>query len=245
MPVIGWMLDGEIVTFEEAERFAERYGDWRGWTPFALEAMRKQVARIDGLWISPSQALECPRLRILKPVVPYYVNPEYTWAALVGSAVHARILVGEGVELPLSADLDVGDESIPVMGTCDYFRDGVLYDVKVTSRLVSEAKLEHVFQVNVYKWLLEQNGYEVRAARIWYVTPYQRGVKRRLIEAELMPRDEVEAWLREIAEPLVAFRRTGALPPCRCESTQFYYPHPCHVEGAEKHAEEYYAQRVR
>jgi hypothetical protein len=135
MPVIGWMLDGEIVTFEEAERFAERYGDWRGWTPFALEAMRKQVARTDGLWISPSQALECPRLRILKPAVPYYVNPEYTWAALVGSAVHARILVGEGVELPLSADLDVGDESIPVMGTCDYFRDGVLYDVKVTSRL--------------------------------------------------------------------------------------------------------------
>ena len=245
MPVVGWVSDGELVPFAEAERVAERFGDWRGWTLFALQAMREQVARVDGLWVSPSQALECPRLRILKPVVPYYVNPDYTWAALVGSAVHARILVGEGVELELSAELDVGEHVIPVKGRCDYYRDGVIYDVKVTSRLVQEVKLEHVFQVNVYKWLLEENGYAVDAARIWYVSPYQRGVKRRVVEVELFPHEEVEDWLRDVAAPLVRFRETGELPPCRCENTSFFYPHPCHVEGVERLAQEHHSAGLR
>jgi len=199
--------------------------------------------RTDGLWVSPSQALECPRLRILKPVVPYYVRIDYTWAALLGSALHAAVLRGETTELFLEGEVRVDGIPVPVKGTCDYYdaETGTVYDIKLTSRFRDLPKLEHVFQVNVYRWLLETNGYPVSALKIWYVTPYRDGaVKRELVTVERFPREEVEAWLAEVARPLVVFQDRGELPACRCQYRGSLEPHPCQVEGAEHEAWRYY-----
>ena len=249
MPAVGWWLgDEELVSFEEARRVAEVEGAFEGWILPVLVAMERQAKQERGLWVSPSQALVCPRLRVLQLTEPYYVRPEWVWAAMNGSAIHQRVAeVGVGVlegylyELPLASKVRVRlggvEVDFPVRGTVDLYipREARLVDVKTTSRSVevsrgSEVKtLEHELQVNVYAWLLREEGYPVERAELWYVQPGLRKgkVQRQLVAVELLPHEEVEELLAAIAEPLARYAEEGVLPECRCSQRPFVYPDLC------------------
>jgi CRISPR/Cas system-associated exonuclease Cas4 (RecB family) len=251
MPAVGWWLsEGSLVSFEEAREVAAREGEFAGWILPILVAMEEQAKRLKGLWVSPSQALVCPRLRVLQLTEPYYVKPEWVWAAMNGSAIHhwmAEVGALEGYlyEIPLSASVRVplgGSEvDFPVQGTADLYipAEARLVDVKTTSRRlwgstgsgqrVEPKTLEHELQVNIYAWLLRENGYAVERAELWYAQPGLRGgrVERQLVPVELLPHEEVGELLVAIASPLARYLAEGVLPECRCIQRPFVYPDLC------------------
>ncbi|MCX2726028.1 PD-(D/E)XK nuclease family protein [Thermomicrobium sp. 4228-Ro] len=243
MPAVGWWLgEGELVPFEEAREVAAREGMFEGWILPVLVAMEEQAKQERGLWVSPSQALVCPRLRVLQLAEPYYVKPEWVWAAMNGSAIHRRIAeVGVGAlegylhELPLAAtvrvSVGIGEVDFPVQGTADLYIPGEarLIDVKTTSKRVQASSAEHELQVNIYAWLLRENGYPVERAELWYAQPGLRNgrVQRQLVPVELLPQEEVTELLVAIAEPLARYVEEGVLPDCRCVQRPFVYPDLC------------------
>ncbi len=246
MPAVGWWLgEDETVSFQEAREVAEREGEFAGWILPILVAMEAQARQERGLWVSPSQALVCPRLRVLQLTEPYYVRPEWVWAAMNGSAIHQRMAeVGEGVlegylhELPLASSVRVRVSGVevdfPVRGTVDLYipREARLVDVKTTSKLAARGAvkvLEHELQVNIYTWLLRENRYPVERAELWYVQPGLRNgrVQRQLVPVELLPHEEVGELLVAIAEPLARYAEEGVLPECRCVQRPFVYPDLC------------------
>lgn len=240
MPAVGWWLGGdETVSFEEARAIALRYGDFRGWIYPVLVALEHEVTRVYGLWLSPSQALVCPRMRVLQILEPYYVRLDWSWAALGGSLIHRRLaeMEYEGAlqELHLESAIAVPVNGtpvpLPVQGTADLYLPGErrLVDIKTTSRVPSTPRLEHEMQVNIYAWLLRENGYEVEEAQLWYVSQglKESRVQRKLVEVELLPHEEVESLLVALGEPLARYRETGELPPCTCNGRSFVYPHLC------------------
>jgi len=247
MPAVGWWLGEDVtISFAEAREQAMREGEFAGWILPILVAMEEQATRQRGLWVSPSQALVCPRLRVLQLEKPYYVRPEWVWAAMNGTAIHhwmAEVGALEGCfhELPLAARLTVRlgkrDVEFPVQGTADLYipAEARLVDVKTTSRRLwgSSSKvpraLEHEFQVNIYAWLLRESGYPVERAELWYAQPGLRNgrVERQLVVVELLPHEEVGELLVAIAEPLVRYLEEGRLPECRCQERPFIYPDLC------------------
>jgi CRISPR/Cas system-associated exonuclease Cas4 (RecB family) len=253
MPAVGWWLgEGELVSFEDAREVAAREGVFEGWILPILVAMEEQAKQERGLWVSPSQALVCPRLRVLQLSEPYYVRPEWVWAAMNGSAIHRWIAeVGVGAlegylhELQLAATVRVrvsgGEVDFPVQGTADLYIPGEarLVDVKTTSKRVQASSatshrfvaktLEHELQVNIYAWLLRENGYPVERAELWYAQPGLRNgrVQRQLVPVELLPHEEVAELLVAIAEPLARYVEEGVLPECRCTQKSFVYPELC------------------
>jgi CRISPR/Cas system-associated exonuclease Cas4 (RecB family) len=245
MPAVGWWLgEDEVISFEEAREVAIREGEFAGWILPVLVAMEEQAKRIRGLWVAPSQALVCPRLRVLQLSEPYYVRPEWVWAAMNGSAIHrwvAEVGALEGClhELELAAVVRVGlgegEVDFPVQGTADLYipREARLLDVKTTSRWMGASSapklLEHELQVNIYAWLLRENGYPVERAELWYAQPGIRNgrVERRLVPVELLPHEEVGELLVAIAEPLGRYVAEGVLPDCRCIQRPFVYPDLC------------------
>jgi CRISPR/Cas system-associated exonuclease Cas4 (RecB family) len=183
-------------------------------------------------------------LRVLQLSEPYYVKPEWVWAAMNGSAIHrwvAEVGALEGClhELEVAAQVRVrlgeGEVDFPVQGTADLYipREARLVDVKTTSRWVGASRapklLEHELQVNIYAWLLRESGYPVERAELWYAQPglHKGRVERRLVPVELLPHEEVGALLVAIAEPLARYVTEGALPDCRCTRRPFVYPDLC------------------
>lgn len=240
VPAVGWWLDdGELVSFADAREKALREGSFRGWILPVLVAMEEQVREERGLWVSPSQALVCPRLRVLQLTEPYYVRPEWVWAAMSGSAIHRRLadvrLEGALQEIPLRGSVEVrldGKEvAFPVQGTADLYLPGErrLIDIKTTGKRILEPLAEHELQVNIYAWLLRENGYPVEHAELWYVQQGLRNgrVQRRLVRVEILPHEEVTALLEAIAEPLARYVEEGVLPGCRCTQKAFVYPELC------------------
>jgi CRISPR/Cas system-associated exonuclease Cas4 (RecB family) len=253
MPAVGWWLgEDEVVSFEEAREVAVRRGDFEGWILPVLVAMEEQAKQERGLWVSPSQALVCPRLRVLQLSEPYYVRPEWVWAAMNGSAIHrwiaevgGRALDGYLHEVPLAAAVRLrvkgAEVEFPVKGTADLYvpSEARLVDVKTTSkRLWTQSgmnkwleprRVEHELQVNIYAWLLREQGYPVETAQLWYVQPGLPSgrVERQVVPVELLPHEEVEELLVAIAEPLAWYAAEGVLPECRCKERPFVYPDLC------------------
>lgn len=247
MPAVGWWLwDGSTIRFEEAREEAEREGHFAGVPYPVLLALEEQHRRVDGAWLSPSGALECPRLRLRKRGHDYFVRLDWSWAAMVGTAVHNRIAAVLGDQehvlseqkLRTEVPVLVGSVSVPVLveGTVDCFfpSRGLLIDFKTTSRSYAEPPLEHVIQVNLYRFLLEQNGYRVREARLWYAIPgLQSGRLRSVLHpVPLFPEQELLVMVHELAEPYARYLALGEEPACRCMGRSMVYPNLCEVEDA-------------
>lgn len=235
MPQVGWLIDGERYPTEQPLALAEEQGHFHGFPPAAWRGLIAKGRRTDGWWLSPSAAAGCPRFRILAMSEPYWLVPEKQWAALGGTAWHGlfeRYAAGES-ELHLRLDLQVplGEQTVPfeLRGTLDAY-DPVhrrLLDYKNTEKFkYREAggkwvnkvfpAPEHVVQANLYRLLLEQNGYPVEQAQIAY---FQSGVDpaRRVVEVPLWRLEDAYLEAVEQAMPLVLARAQGILPPCRCK----------------------------
>lgn len=235
MPHIGYVVDGETYTFDQAIELAKRSGSFNNFPIAALHALR-DTREDGGKFLSPSQANGCHRQAILKGEEDYYLNPEQQWAAFVGTAVHKRLETeDEYTEMFLSMDLWVPvtdpsgtewDIELKLQGTVDSYDPELrtILDYKTVSeyrkydpRLKrgadrTAADDDHVLQVNLYRMLLEVNGYPVDAAGIFYIQTYKEA-KRNIFDVPLWDLDDTLELAVRLAEPLARYELLGELPP--------------------------------
>lgn len=188
--------------------------------------------RSDGLWLSPSSAASCPRRRILSRSDDYYEPLDWSWAPGVGTAIHewiARASTSDRIEQSLETTIYVPVEAtgtiVPVTlrGTPDDYHDGLLTDYKTVSDFVrynpQTKKREHrtfpepshELQVNLYRLLLERNGYPVERARIFYIKTTKDATRKNVL-VPLWDLEDVYLTAVELATPLATYHETGVLP---------------------------------
>lgn len=224
---------GQRYTLDEALEIAEREGTFYGWVPAALRAMEN--SRVDGDWLSPSQADNCARQRVLKATHDYYLDPDKQYLPFLGTAVHLLLAESEKdvdyvlTEQHLSAVVNVmvDGEVLPVTvaGTADRIDTkhkrltdykGVAsfryYDKKLGRQVNREMPSpSHEVQANIYKWLAEQNGYEIDTVDIWYIR-LERSGTRRLVEVEIWAPEDAGLMVADYAQT-IARQSEGELPP--------------------------------
>ena len=230
MPHCGWLVDDQRYTFEEALSIARTTGSFDGFPPSALLALR-QTREDGGGHLSPSGADRCHRQSILKAEHPYWLNPEKQWAAFVGAAVHKQLETEDAhTEMFLSMDIDVpvGERLVAVTlkGTTDAYDPELrrITDYKTVSEYRkfdpvlrrgadrTAADPSHVLQINLYRLLLEDNGFPVDSAQIWYVQTYKEA-KRNVFDVDLWELDDIRQLATQLAEPIALYQITAALPP--------------------------------
>lgn len=164
----------------------------------------------------------------------------------MGSAIH-DLLDHKGVydELTLSTNIYVPHQgeihNFEVRGTVDSYdiTHGRLVDYKTTSRefLVLDRETgrrkkrelpeaSHVLQTNIYRLLLEDNGYDVNEIYIWYVRTVPNA-PREFVAVPLLDKDEVYLRCVELAQPLLHAQLTGELPACTCQYRSGLDPDLC------------------
>lgn len=207
--------------------------------PAALKAMTE--TRVDGNWLSPSGADSCQRQRWLKAEHPYHLDLEKHWTPSLGNAVHSW-LEGDGEDHELfmgtTIEVPVGDEVVTVemKGTIDkyeaehkritdyktikgWFRWNA-EEGKQKKRKVPDDK--HVLQINLYRLILEQNGYPVESAQIWYVVPSNID-SRKVVEVPLWDLQDTYYHAVELALPVAERILTGKLPEPYTEDHENYW----------------------
>lgn len=123
----------------------------------------------DGIHVT-SLTSPCDRKTWLERHVDYYSTPQELMGLVIGTLAHAMLERGDGLtELELQADAN----GITVLGRLDRYvpEMGVIEDYKTTRWLTPHKTPygEHARQVNVYAWLLRENGYEPKRAIVRYI----------------------------------------------------------------------------
>lgn len=229
MPQIGWEIDGERWSLEEALQIARTEGAWQGYPAPVLQ--RLVATERDEDVISPSMAAGCLRQAFLRREVDYYADPRERFAAGIGTAVHEwlagsedsdRIIKETRFEIPVA-----GNPLLKLSGQIDRFdiEHGILIDFKTTNSLYKKdpPPYDYVLQQNLYIYLLRRHGYEVKRSFLWFVVPKTKRKKveegfitevdRMLVEVPIWPPDEQWAAVDALAERIRAILRTGELPP--------------------------------
>lgn len=238
MPLVGWRIKigkrEEEYTLEEAREIAQKQGHFHRYPLPMLRALEDAPRDIER--ISPSGAGYCIRKPFIMRDYDYYLDPEKLWAAFQGSSIHLLISeANEDIEhvyneeevssvfrVPLPDGTWV---EIPVAGTIDYFDPtvGDLVDYKtvgwfarnygngrVTRETPSE---ENSLQVNIYKWLLEEKGHEVKNLYVWYVKRGDDGNNpRKFVSAPQMPPEDILLALIELGMPIAEAIHNGTYP---------------------------------
>ena len=229
MPHVGWTIGGKVYGLEEAIEIARREGHLNRFPAPAFRAMQR--TRESGWSLSPSSATGCQRQRILKIYEPYVLVPEDEATPLMGTGLHAALETDDEhdemtLELPLTVETVLGTEiTLILRGRTDHYDPEYLRVVDFKkigwfTRKGRDGKVQmnpipkddHVVQVNLYRLLLEANGYPVEKAAIWYVNPVPKA-PRKYVEVELWPLDEARQLALELAYPLADAMVTGQLPP--------------------------------
>lgn len=115
----------------------------------------------------------CLRRAYFSKVADYYEPPSQWIAAILGIFIHSKLEEfappGSQVELSLGAMTPSGVE---VVGTVDLLtKDGVIIDSK-SKRYLSKRLLpssSNSRQINIYRWLLHENGYEAESGVLEYL----------------------------------------------------------------------------
>lgn len=74
------------------------------------------------------------------------------------------------------------------------------------------ADVDHILQINLYRLLLEVNGYPVKSAQIFYAAAY-KDARRNVFDIELWDLEDTLQLATELAEPLARYELLGELPP--------------------------------
>jgi CRISPR/Cas system-associated exonuclease Cas4 (RecB family) len=221
MPHIGWEIDGEQFTINEAFTVCDLDMVFAGFPKAALVQMIDQDRKPEIL--SPSSATACPRQRILKSQYDYYLDPAKQWGATVGSAIHNHFEDDtEWAEKHLSVELPNG---VTLAGTPDHYNPTQkrLVDYKTiasfqkfdpVTRKRGPRKLpdpKHIVQLQLYIYLLRSYEQDVEEGFIWYVRQ-DREATRRLCPVQPWPNEHIENLALELSEPIRTWKETGELP---------------------------------
>lgn len=81
-----------------------------------------------------------------------------------------RMWIGKKLhELPVSDNSELTLEWEGIIGTIDEYQDGHFVDLKTTRNVPRGPRPHHVKQLEMYRILLERNGYEVKSASMLYI----------------------------------------------------------------------------
>lgn len=143
--------------------------DLSSWKDYPVDLVRALVSeRAMRPYPSASEVGGCLRRWELSRTTDYTVDPRARLAAMFGTGVHLVLErnapAGALVELKLSRPVDLGDDlpnelrHLTVTGTMDYWEPdaGVIRDWKTKRYLRADHDIDaaHIFQVNIYHWLL-------------------------------------------------------------------------------------------
>ena len=135
----------------------------------------------------------CLRRAYFGKVADYYEPPSQWIASILGIFIHSKLEEfappGSYTELPLSA---VTPSGVEVVGTVDLLtKDGEIRDTK-SKRFLTPERLpdsSNSRQVNIYRWLLHENGYTAKSGVLEYLA--LRGATRcQKCKCELIQRED-------------------------------------------------------
>ena len=176
-----------IVSLDGREREWKEYlstiepGDFPGSIKLAIyKAFEVERDR----WVSVSTLLRCLRKAKWEHEEDYFLPQQIAYYFMRGTLIHG-VLEAASVTDNIRTDTIVfmeKDLSRPVpetnsklIGRVDKYENRVLYDYKTMAdqgihRIIKDGpKEDHIWQVNMYKWLLEYNGFPVDDIVIIYV----------------------------------------------------------------------------
>ncbi len=192
-------------------------------------------------YISVTSLLGCMRQTYLSRLYDIYVSPKKLWWSLRGQLIHA-ILEDQPGDIMVEKVFSIVVEGIEIFGKIDYYNPKTkhLQDFKTTGDrgipfiLKGGGKEDHISQVNIYKVLLEENGYPVDKLSIIYMslmeafstgTTYIQEKKTANVEYKI---PDVKIYKKEKVIEAMAIKanilndafRTGKLPPPPNDETQ-------------------------
>lgn len=164
----GFLWNGKKYTVEEMIAYAKEHPEFP-FSPSILLLIAESMTERNGIHVTDLVS-PCFRKSWLEKHVEYAVEPQEMMAMVMGTIVHSFLERGDGLK-ELDIQVSVGEATI--LGRIDYFdpERGILEDYK-TTRWIVPSKLPygtHVEQVNVYAWMLKQNGYNPRRAFVRYI----------------------------------------------------------------------------
>jgi hypothetical protein len=156
---------------------------------------------------------------------------------LMGSAIHGYLQYHAGAneiaEKRLFAELD----GHRISGQQDLLVDGIIHDWKTSSAWSAvfnpEGKIEWETQLNMYRWLAQKNGYEIKGLQVnsilrdWVVrkgneqdSNYPK-IPVQIYKIEMWPLEKTEAYMRERIKLHIAAKELpdDKLPECTDDET--------------------------
>lgn len=236
MPGVGFFCpDGISIPFEECFKHC-RLGQRCLSLPTLLElAHQREWTGIP----SVTQLIKGTRQAFLEITRPYFFDPKSRAFSLLGTMVHSRLQVVPDKVLPLSEmELSLSlcnGLKMQMTGIPDIYDavEKTLYDYKTSGsfavvKAMNGEKKEWVLQLNGYRLMVEQLGYEVerlviqaiaRDGNTWIAK--KRGIDEAIIMVEMlrMNDDEVLAYFRKKAKALHEALETGFCERCSEEET--------------------------
>jgi len=211
-----------------------------------LNLMAKEINNNphQGKYVSVTTIIGCLRNTYLSRIYDIFINPRNAWFTMRGTLIHS-ILEGnkEDKNFLIEKNLKINmDNNHPLYGRIDRYNINKrhLTDFKTVGDnglkfiLQEGAKKDHIKQVNIYRYLLQKNGYPVDTISIIYMSmmdvvetgkKFFQIKKNEVIEynipnIELYPTESIKSFCEKRANLLYSAFETGLLPPPPDKETQ-------------------------
>lgn len=136
-----------------------------------LEVLENDDYNNGGAELSASSFAEPLRITILKSRYGDTLSPIDRVPLLIGTAVH-KIIEDKTENKIDRLSIRFKSMDIKLSGKIDYYdlSEKTLYDFKITKVYSGrEIKKEYIYQLNIYKYLMELNGYQVDKLKLCYI----------------------------------------------------------------------------
>lgn len=221
-------VEGDDVSFDFCLRCSLK--EIRKGCPYphqVLSAMASEVRNQKG--ISTTGIIQCLRKTYLQMKEDYYVAPSDLYPAFRGQMIHSimdRVPIAEEQDLIKERNYQVDIDGVTFSGRVDVFspRLKLLIDYKTTVNFPKYGKAykSHSLQVNIYRWLLEKNGFPIDRIEIVYMN--MRDILR--IPVKLMDIDTLTDYIYSRVSLLNFALQSNTPPPAEISNLCSY----CHVK---------------
>lgn len=212
MPLIGFMCPVQNETVSPKTCIAHAVDKGKDlpalgchFTPKLLREIAKQIAETESFDANTWRVTEligCVRKARLQRIVHYALTPKQAFWMWRGSLIHAMLEEHQPDEVLLAEKrLFARVGKITLTGKPDALLVGNhLADYKSTDRLPREPREHHIAQLNVYAWLLAQNGMSAQSAEIIYVSMMEP--RRMLVQLAALANTQafIEAQVRRLMQ---------------------------------------------
>ncbi|MDE2993033.1 MAG: PD-(D/E)XK nuclease family protein [Chloroflexota bacterium] len=188
-----------------------------------LRALAQNDAGREGIVLSATRLTGCTRQSALELLVDYTAYPHQLYPRLRGALMHAGIEAQQGDDEDIIAERRFQRSATPevvLTGQPDEIdlRRQLIVDYKTVKELPRKVREEHVWQLNMYRWLVqdgqdlvtgERVAYDIQQLGIVYLAPNEV-YKRRV---PLLPPEQVERFVAERGGAILQALDGEALPP--------------------------------